>query len=588
MNRSEQRGALRRHPDRGISVADNAWQLIRQAAGHYENGDFVQAERLCRKILSHEPDHVHALTLHGAVAQASGRNNNAVKLLGRALALDGRNAAIHNNIALAYQALGRREEAVEHFSTALAVGLQHEILLVKRAPAVGACLAHFAKSWPRRLDLGEIFAPGGVAAFAGESILEALLLSRCVCDVELERFLTSVRSAFLAAAANDSVTLDDTALGLFCALAQQCFINEYVFATSDDELVKVEKLYERLLPQLAGEGDVPIAALIALACYRPLHTLENAERLLIRPWPTALARLLACQIREPLEERRDRSEIAALTLVDDTVSVQVRQQYEDNPYPRWTTRAPTSRPPMAASSGHDLDILIAGCGSGLQAIEAAESGGRVLAIDISLASLAYARRKTRDAGLNNITYAQADILRLGVIGRTFDRIEAVGVLHHLADPFAGWRGLLRLLRPGGTMKIGLYSERGRRFVVAGRAEIAARGYQATPGDIRRFRQDLIGRNDVPAWPDFFSTSGCRDLFFHVMEHRLSIPQIGRFLDEQGLRFLGFDLGASVLEKFRHRYVSPDAAHDLACWHAFEEANPSTFAAMYLFSVRKPG
>ncbi len=32
--------------------------------------------------------------------------------------------------------------------------------------------------------------------------------------------------------------------------------------------------------------------------------------------------------------------------------------------------------------------------------------------------------------MTNIEYAQADILKLGDIGRTFDIIESVGVLHH--------------------------------------------------------------------------------------------------------------------------------------------------------------
>jgi SAM-dependent methyltransferase len=291
-----------------------------------------------------------------------------------------------------------------------------------------------------------------------------------------------------------------------------------------------------------------------------------------------------------MEEQEDRAVIPALTLVDDAVSKQVRQQYEDNPYPRWTTLAPASPQPVDVKDEPGLDILIAGCGSGLQAIETAQRRplARVLAVDISLTSLAYARRKTREAGLSNVTYAQADILRLAAIGRSFNRIETVGVLHHLADPLAGWRGLLALLRPGGTMELGLYSERGRRFVVAARAQIAERGYRATPTDIRRFRQELIGRNEAPACPDFFSTSGCRDLFFHVMEHRFSIPQIAHFLAEQGLEFLGFDVEASVLEKFHRRYASPGAERDLACWHEFEDANPLTFFSMYRFSVRKPG
>jgi len=86
--------------------------------------------------------------------------------------------------------------------------------------------------------------------------------------------------------------------------------------------------------------------------------------------------------------------------------------------------------------------------------------------------------------------------RLGDIARTFDIIESRGVLHHLADPFLGWRTLLSRLRPGGFMALGLYSEIARRNVVKARELIAARGYAGTPDDIRRFREDLIAK-DIP-------------------------------------------------------------------------------------------
>ena len=106
------------------------------------------------------------------------------------------------------------------------------------------------------------------------------------------------------------------------------------------------------------------------------------------------------------------------------------------------------RPSQLSNAGTErseaLDILIAGCGTGKNSIDAAMlfPHARVLAIDISLASLAYAKRKTREAGLKNIDYGQADILKLGTLGRIFDRIEVGGVLHHLADPEAGWRVLV--------------------------------------------------------------------------------------------------------------------------------------------------
>ena len=41
--------------------------------------------------------------------------------------------------------------------------------------------------------------------------------------------------------------------------------------------------------------------------------------------------------------------------------------------------------------------------------------------------------------------------------------------------------------------------------------------------------------------DFYSTSECRDLLFHVQEHRMTLPQIKAFLAAQDLQFLGFEI-----------------------------------------------
>ena len=99
--------------------------------------------------------------------------------------------------------------------------------------------------------------------------------------------------------------------------------------------------------------------------------------------------------------------------------------------------------------GGDIDILIAGCGTGRHSIGVAQQFARCEnAGDRSQRrSLGYAKARTGALGVTNIDYAQADILQLGSIGRTFDMIQSAGVLHHLADPWAGWRVLLSLCVP---------------------------------------------------------------------------------------------------------------------------------------------
>ena len=216
----------------------------------------------------------------------------------------------------------------------------------------------------------------------------------------------------------------------------------------------------------------------------------------------------------------------------------------------------------------------------------------MLAVDLSLTSLCYAKRKTRELGLNNVEYAQADILQLASIGRTFDLIEASGVLHHLADPFAGWRLLLSLLQPGGFMRLGLYSKLARQDLVDARRFIADRGYRPSAEDIRRCRQELTSFGDdtplkrATEWSDFFSTSTCRDLLFHVQEHQFTLPEIGTFLSQNRLEFLGFNLPGYVLQNFRRRFPGGKTMTDLNPWHNFEIDNPGIFAGMYQFWLQK--
>src|SRR5262249_25822503 len=144
------------------------------------------------------------------------------------------------------------------------------------------------------------------------------------------------------AAAGDGV--EDTIL-VFCgALAKQCFINEYVFATTQEEAEQAERLKDKLAEALAQDSRVPALWPIAVAAYFPLHALPDAQSLVERTWPSAVADLLAQQVREPREERQYRDLIPRLTAIDDDVSVLVRDQYEENPYPRWVHAASVPEP----------------------------------------------------------------------------------------------------------------------------------------------------------------------------------------------------------------------------------------------------
>jgi tetratricopeptide (TPR) repeat protein/SAM-dependent methyltransferase len=590
-----------------------------------------------------------------------GRLEDAVVRYRRALAFKPGQAEVHSNLGVALAGLGLWDEAATQYRQALtlkpdlvdvyrnlgrivlaqgepaeAVALARRALALRETDEVRALFVQCVKElppanidgdlrnliaralsegWSRPSELtalaGTLCAPGGapdLAQLASDPLLRALLESAPVRNVELERLLTAVRTQLLSRAAAAPDGADDAFLGFFCALARQCFINEYVFACSDDEAAQVRQLQDALAAALGSGASIDILPLIAVAAYGPLHTLARADALLERPWPAAVGALLDQQVREPLLERGIRASIPALTSIDDDVSRAVQGQYEDMPYPRWLKAAPVGRPttidwylrhqfpgaPIRSAAGAaGLDVLIAGCGTGQHAIETAQrfAGARVLAIDLSRTSLAYALRQTRALGLSNIDYAQADILALGSLGRTFDLIEAGGVLHHLRDWAQGWRVLLALLRPGGVMHVGLYSAYARADIRAARAFIAERGYGTTANDIRRCRQEFLGFEagsplaDVSKYADFFTVSECRDLLFHVQEHQLTIPEIKAFLRENGPAFIGFT-GAPA-QDYRRRFPGAAAMADLDQWHWFETENPRAFTGMYQFWVQKP-
>ena len=546
------------------------------------------------------------------VAQSS--LQEAAKRHRRAVTLRPDDAQAHNELACVLLQQGQLEEAAAHF--ARSVTLMPELLeqyssvvatLLNVNPAVRAGMARVASTWPRELPADEILGPEGFAALSRDPLLRCMLESATVRDLNLERYLTSLRRIMLGIVSRETASggsLGESLLELGCALAKQCFLNEYVFSIGAQEAEQAGRLRDRLVEMLAADQPVPPLVPAVTAAYFPLFSLPGVKSLLDRSWPAPMRGLLAQQISEPEEERQLRDTIARLTGIESKVSTLVRQQYEENPYPRWVTvvsnRGPSRisqflRQQFPAASLRDLagegreDILIAGCGTGQQSIVTARRfpDARVLAIDLSLASLAYAKRMSGVFGVQNVEYAQADILELGALDRSFDVIEASGVLHHLADPFEGWRVLLAKLRPGGFMHIGLYSRVARSQIRAAREFLAGKRAGSSSSDIRAWRQDLLSTpmKSVANYADFFSASECRDLLFHVQEHQLTIPEIAAFLREHNLQLLGFELAPGIAANYRFRFPEDRSMTNLASWHMFESENPATFASMYQFWVQ---
>ena len=145
------------------------------------------------------------------------------------------------------------------------------------------------------------------------------------------------------------------------------------------------------------------------------------------------------------------------------------------------------------------------------------------------------------------------------------------------------------------MKIGLYSEVARQHVVAGRSLIAEKGYTSSSEDIRRCREDIIAMGlegnqqmlRIAGLTDFFNLSECRDLLFHVQEHRFTLPEIEAALGSLKLRFLGFEMqDRQPFKEFSEINPDRESLTSLSLWHEFELQNPEVFGSMYQIWCKK--
>jgi tetratricopeptide (TPR) repeat protein/SAM-dependent methyltransferase len=631
------RAALERAPDDPFIANNYGYCLL-------EQGEVELALEWFRRSIGREPRNAVAHNNLGTALNAHGDIPGATAAYRKAVEVDPNYAMAWFNLGVALRKTGDDRGTFDAFRNAVRCGphfapawqgfadeFARARFVAWDAPAVqeltrvllhpGIDAGPLAKAAASLLVLDPAFAPAfaGVPAgatpaafwFAGDGLravahplLLGLIENSLVPDPPLEMFLRALRRRALAAWGG-TLAPSPLLLELICALAQQCFLNEYVWPESAAESAAVARLDERV-----RAGGASALELALLAAYRPLAAIAG----LAHPGAAgeAFERLWRRQVAEPAEEARLRGEVPALTAIEDATSRAVQAQYEENPYPRWH-RVPASlaspfplRRALRTLFPHlDLarfaiaeppEILIAGCGTGLQAaITAARNpGARILAVDLSRTSLAYAMRRCKELGLAHLRFAQADLLRLGTLPDRFDMIECAGVLHHLRDPLAGWRALASLLKPGGVMKIALYSEIGRHSVVAAREHIAQRGLTGDRDGIRAARELVLA---APAAspvaplvhsPDLCSASGTRDLLLHVQEHRFTTAGLADAIRALELEFLGFELtDPDVPRAYRERFPDDPTATSLERWGRFEAEHPHVFAGMYQFWVGAP-
>ncbi|HEC28200.1 MAG TPA: tetratricopeptide repeat protein [Gammaproteobacteria bacterium] len=630
------RNALTIHPD--YAEAYNCLGDILQEKNRLE-----ESISAYNKALLNNPCLAEAHNNMGSALLKQGRLEEAHASINKALSINPDYADAFNNLGSILLKQGKIEAAVSSYSKALSINPDHIAALTNFSEAlygfvlpnisdetrklVIRCLEHpqissfSVSSTSHHIilhDISQYFQleiPVNINEIANktEGILIAHLMNELIADTRLEQFLVLIRQKLL----EDYIVTggvssgDNICINFVRALAHQCFLNEYIWQVSEKEYQSLQLLEESIVNTINNNGIPSNFDLYLLASYQDLYLNKIIRQWCIKAFHNLDQKLktsLSFLVFNTVQETELSKKIQPLTSVDDEISVAVQSQYEASPYPRWTSLTTGQPKPFLQQILNEIspykpelepetdspNILIAGCGTGRQPITTALSlrSSNILAIDLSRSSIAYAQRKSLEMDIRNIKFGLADILKLVELNQRFDVVECSGVLHHMKNPEAGLRVLVEVLKPGGFIKLALYSELARQYIVRLRELIADKGFQSDLQGIQSLRHFIreTEHPDVAAvqtLQDFYAASEIRDLLFHVQEHRFTVLQLENIINNYKLEFLGFVITNPLIKAEYSKQFKADVNYlSLKNWNIFEQENPDIFAGMYQFWCRK--
>ncbi len=251
----------------------------------------------------------------------------------------------------------------------------------------------------------------------------------------------------------------------------------------------------------------------------------------------------------------------------DAVTEEVKSLYSQYPFPdseyqlgyilkilHYFARLPA--PAGKSSFFEGASVLDAGCGTGttITLLARLQPKAEALGVDLTPASLAIAEANREKLGLTNLRFREGNILDMD-LGKKFDVILSLGVLHHLADMAAGLSNLARHLKDEGVVLLWLYGKFGRqrlnlnqRFlrvllqdepVLANKVRLAREVLASFPQELVECRfnlPELAKENDFKAALEYVLKNDVWlvDQFLHVHEQTVAFEDVLTLLEQAGL------------------------------------------------------
>ena len=218
----------------------------------------------------------------------------------------------------------------------------------------------------------------------------------------------------------------------------------------------------------------------------------------------------------------------------------VKAFYEETPFPNYDdldSRESLHRKARLGVFARLLDeqispdavVLEAGCGTGqLTNFLGMNWRRRVVGADLCMNSLRLGKGFRDRFAIVNADFVQMNLFRPPFADASMDVVISNGVLHHTADPEAGFRAILAKLKPGGHVIIGLYNWLGRLPTLWQRRLIEVFGDRMAALD-SRLRGNALNTGRWAAW--------FRDQYKHPHESRHSMDEVLGWFAQGNVEFI---------------------------------------------------
>jgi len=494
--------------------AAGADTLVMAALGHHQAGQLAEAQALYARALDLEPDHPDGLHLAGMLAFQLGRAELAAALIGRAVAVSAATAPFHHSLGTVLEALGRPVEAEASYRQALALDPAHGEALNALGNTLGRRGRHdeAAEAYRRALlvtpglagihsNLGNALAALGRFDEAVACYRRALELDPGSADAEsnlgmalgalgrADEALACYRRALELRPGHGEAHNNLGSLLLDLGQAREalaCFERAAALAPTRPEVQRNLGAALRTLGRLDEAAAGYRQALALKPESLEAHAGLSAVLAELGRAGEAAVHLRRCLELDPTDRLGVRMRLAALGL--EPVPEQVPAARLDALYQRrahfWDQRARAGRPYNGAMlvaravetlmpGTGTLDILDAGCGTGLVGELVAPRARRLDGVDLSSAMLEKARQK----GIYRELHLGDLVPFLAGHAQAYDVVTCAATLIHLRDLRPAFEAAAIALRDGGLFVFTLFPHDGERD-----------GDEVTVGSIRGLAQ----------------------------------------------------------------------------------------------------